>query len=288
MPPAPSLAAPSTAEHGGHGAGAHGTAAGAAGHDHAAGAGCPEDGAAEPVTEAPLQFPARLDAVHAAALQALAATSEPLPCGAIAAAGHGHGDGHGHGAAAATAEVTPLVGEEAARFDAQWAAATTAAAGLASPEQAAAAGYVKASPQVARRRNPLDRLDPRRRPLRRRPPVDAALRRAARAAGDPRRVQLLEPQQRRAPRRASPARRTSGTSHAGLCFVDGWLFQEGVPSADACGGDWLAGDDLWMLHAWVVADRPNPAGRFAGRHEALCPADFEPIADALTSNPVGN
>ena len=68
--------------------------------------------------------------------------------------------------------------------------------------------------------------------------------------------------------------------HAGLCFVDGWLFQEGVASADRCAGDWLSGTDLWMLHAWVVPDLPNPAGPFAGRHEALCPGSVERVAQA--------
>jgi hypothetical protein len=76
--------------------------------------------------------------------------------------------------------------------------------------------------------------------------------------------------------------------HVGLCFVDGWLFRESMASRDDCGGDWLNGTDLWMLHAWVVPGLPNPDGRFAGRHEALCPGDNERIADALTCDPAGS
>jgi hypothetical protein len=43
-----------------------------------------------------------------------------------------------------------------------------------------------------------------------------------------------------------------------------------------------------MLHAWVVDGMENPAGQFAGRHDALCPGDAERIADALTCDPAGS
>lgn len=313
------LAAPSTAEHGGHGhAGTAATAACAAesGHDHGAattpadeatdpagtatghtngdggstpagsggecGAACPEAGIdGPPVTDPPLDFPGeRLTPERAAALHDLAAASEPLPCGAVAAAA-----GHGHGADEQS--ESPLDPADQARFDTQWAAAEAAATRLATLDAAAAAGYVQASPQ-----NPgvgthwIDWTL-----------VDAPF--------DPARPSMLLFDERpsRTPRlvgfsywnRSAPSSPDGFAGpndvwhrHTGLCFVEGWLFQEGVPSADRCAGDWLNGNDLWMLHAWVVPGLPNPAGRFAGRHDAVCPGDNERVADALTCDPVGN
>lgn len=74
-------------------------------------------------------------------------------------------------------------------------------------------------------------------------------------------------------------------SHAGLCIVNGWLDDEDVPSPSECAGTWIAGGELWMLHAWVNPDLPSRAGRFAERNPALCPpavgtADIARCADA--------
>ena len=49
----------------------------------------------------------------------------------------------------------------------------------------------------------------------------------------------------------------------GLCVVRGWVEREEVRAAPLCPGNWLQGDDLWMLHAWVVPDVRNRWGRFA-------------------------
>jgi hypothetical protein len=76
--------------------------------------------------------------------------------------------------------------------------------------------------------------------------------------------------------------------HLGLCFVDGWLYREGVPAADGCPGAWLNGSDLWMLHAWVVPGLASGDGRFSGRNPVLCPGDREALADALTCDPTGS
>jgi hypothetical protein len=51
--------------------------------------------------------------------------------------------------------------------------------------------------------------------------------------------------------------------------VQGRLYLEGVANRLACPGTWLNGSDLWMLHAWVVPDVPNPAGRFAPGNPAF-------------------
>jgi hypothetical protein len=60
--------------------------------------------------------------------------------------------------------------------------------------------------------------------------------------------------------------------HNGYCVVNGWVDRENVASAEQCAGRFLAGGDLWMLHAWVVPGFPNPNGRFAVFHPALCPS----------------
>ena len=56
--------------------------------------------------------------------------------------------------------------------------------------------------------------------------------------------------------------------------MNGWTLREEAGSAAECPGTYLAGADLWMLHAWVVPGWENPLGRFANIHPALCPSRF--------------
>ena len=62
--------------------------------------------------------------------------------------------------------------------------------------------------------------------------------------------------------------------HTGLCIVNGWTLREEAGSAERCPGTYLAGGDLWMLHAWVVDGLENRLGDFANIHPALCPSRF--------------
>ncbi|HET6664546.1 MAG TPA: hypothetical protein VFG94_09825, partial [Acidimicrobiales bacterium] len=230
-----------------------------------------------------LRFPEpRLDREQTAAIRALAATSEALSCGAIAASG---GGGHGHGDEASPS-VSELGADDAERFADQWQAAQAAAAALATTDAAAAAGYVQASPQAPGVGThwidwrlidaPFDPAHPSMLLFDERP-------------GRPARLAGFSYWTRS---EGSPPEGFAGDadvwhSHLGLCFIDGWLFREDVPAADGCTGEWLDGTDLWMLHAWVVEGLENPAGPFAGRIEALCPGDREQIADALRCEPPG-
>lgn len=50
--------------------------------------------------------------------------------------------------------------------------------------------------------------------------------------------------------------------HRGLCIDAGRTVGEGI-AANVCGGIWLNGADLWMLHAWIVPGETNPWGQFA-------------------------
>jgi hypothetical protein len=59
--------------------------------------------------------------------------------------------------------------------------------------------------------------------------------------------------------------------HFGLCFDDtGMLERENVRSPTMCSGSWLNGEDLWMLHAWIVPGHANVSGLFAALNPELC------------------
>jgi hypothetical protein len=156
------------------------------------------------------------------------------------------------------------------------------------PVDAAAGGRGGLLPVVepgAGRGHALDRLDAGRPALRPRPSVDAPLRRAPGAPCPPRGILLLAPERHRPRRVRGP--NDVWHSHLGLCFVGGRIYQEGMPHALACPGEWLAGDDLWMLHAWVVPGVTNSLGRFAPQNPALCPAAGAavPVAERCRAGP---
>jgi hypothetical protein len=223
---------------------------------------CPERGHG-PRPDAPLVRPARLPSESRAAFLELARQSERLPCGAVAAwVEHVRSGEHG-----VAPPEQPLGGADAELFAHQWAAAVAAGANLATPELASAAGYAQVSPQqrgVGAHWINWTLVD---------------------AAFDAARPSMLLFDQ--TPGRSAhligfsywvrsssePAgfagRNDAWHSHLGLCFVMGTLYLEGVPSALACPGIWLNGNDLWMLHAWVVPDVPNVDGRFAPANPAV-------------------
>jgi hypothetical protein len=62
--------------------------------------------------------------------------------------------------------------------------------------------------------------------------------------------------------------------HTGLCVVNGWVDREEAVGPQACAGTYLAGGDLWMLHAWPVPGWQNRLGRFASIHPSLCPSRY--------------
>ena len=223
---------------------------------------CPERGHG-PRPDAPLVRAARLPSESQAAFLELARQSERLPCGSVAAwVEHVRSGEHG-----VAPPEQPLGGADAELFARQWAAAVAASTGLATPELAAAAGYAQVSPQqrgVGTHWINWTLVD---------------------APFDPARPSMLLFDQTpgqpahligfsywvRSP--SEPAGfagpNDAWHSHLGLCFVMGTLYLEGVASALACPGIWLNGNDLWMLHAWVVPDMPNADGRFAPANPAI-------------------
>ena len=62
--------------------------------------------------------------------------------------------------------------------------------------------------------------------------------------------------------------------HTGLCVVNGWVDREEAEGPATCAGTYLAGGDLWMLHAWVVPGLENRLGKFASIHPSMCPSRF--------------
>jgi hypothetical protein len=243
----------------------HHQGAGSAGPDAAGSAttqACPERGHG-PRPDAPLVRPARLPNKSRAAFLELARQSERLPCGAVAAwVEHVRSGEHG-----VAPPEQPLGGADAELFARQWAAAVAASANLATPELASAAGYAQVSPQ---QRGVGAHW------------INWTLVDAAFDAARP--SMLLFDQTPGRPahligfsfwvRSSSEPAGFAGPndawhSHLGLCFVMGTLYLEGVPSALACPGIWLNGNDLWMLHAWVVPGVPNVDGRFAPANPAV-------------------
>lgn len=58
--------------------------------------------------------------------------------------------------------------------------------------------------------------------------------------------------------------------HLGLCFEDGQLTTESNSDASTCNGDWLRGDNIWMVHAWIVPGMENRFGVFHSVNPRLC------------------
>lgn len=59
-------------------------------------------------------------------------------------------------------------------------------------------------------------------------------------------------------------------SHLGLCFEDGMLTTENNPDPSTCNGDWISGENIWMLHAWIVPGMENRFGVFHSVNPRLC------------------
>jgi hypothetical protein len=163
--------------------------------------------------------------------------------------------------------TVPLAPVDRARFDQQWAEAQAAVSRLDTPAKALAAGYTPAAVQVAGIGvhwvnwtlidKPFDPAHP---------------------------AMLLFDNRVEPPRLAGfsywiHARAPDGFvgandvwhQHTNLCIVNGWVDREMAATPADCAGSFLAGSDLWMLHAWVVPGRGNRWGPFAVDNPALCP-----------------
>ena len=58
--------------------------------------------------------------------------------------------------------------------------------------------------------------------------------------------------------------------HRGVCFRDGMIMDENRQPDECPGQDWFNGEDLWMVHAWVVPGVENEYGIFHNVNPLLC------------------
>jgi hypothetical protein len=181
---------------------------------------------------------------------------------------HGHEGLDGHGTFGPVIEE-PLGADEQRVLDGQWALAVAGAADLPTIEHAAAAGYRQASAQAPGIGTHWIRWDLVEVPFD--PARPSMLLYDQSARGDGRLAGFSYWVRSAAAPDGFAGPNDHWHRHHGLCFVDGWLDREDVPTPEACAGEWLDGADLWMLHAWVVPGLENRWGRFAPRHPELCP-----------------
>jgi hypothetical protein len=211
--------------------------------------------------------PTRIDAPAWAAIEALGASGAGTPHSAHS---------HGHGAGSAHIEL-PMFDGDAVAFGDQWLVAQRSTANYDSVEKAEALGYVRAStpgpgvgthyvlwPQIAK---PFDVAHPSMLLFdeRKQPAVLVGYSYWIQSATEP---------------VGFAGNADDWHQHTGLCVVNGWVDREEATGPDQCAGIYLAGGDLWMLHAWVVPAYSNPDGRFETYNPMLCPPvasspDFE-------------
>ena len=212
-----------------------------------------------PLTPLTPTDPNRIPPDQQAAIASLAAVASPLfPSG-------GNGHGHNH---AGPESITPLSAAEQDELDRQWETAVTAAARLDTAAKANAAGYFIAStnaPGVGVHFVNWELIDK---------PFDPAAP-----------SMLLFDMSGAAPVLAgfsywlrsdvAPTGFAGANDHwhqhSGLCIVNGWVDREEVEGPSLCGGSYLGGRDLWMLHAWVAPGFANRWGDFADTNPLLCP-----------------
>jgi hypothetical protein len=177
------------------------------------------------------------------------------------------GDGHSH----AVIAEEPLTPGDQVRLDAELAEARAAALAMASPEQAEAAGYRTAAVAGVGVGTHYVRWSYVDRPFD--PATPSMLLFDLRPGRRPQIVGLsywvrsdTEPQGFAGPN-------DHWHQHTGLCIVNGWIDREQSDPPPSCTGTWLAGSDLWMLHAWVVPRWENRDGVFANLNQKLCPPE---------------
>ena len=211
--------------------------------------------------------PDRISSDQQAAIAALATAASPESPGEHA----GH-DGHSVGGPASS---VALSSDDRATFDAEWSVAVDAVSTVDAPAEASAAGYTRAAVQgsgVGVHWVNWELID---------------------APFDPARPSMLLFDERDGRedlvgfsywlRDAAPEGFAGPNDvwhqHTNLCIVNGWVDRERVATPADCAGHFLAGSDLWMLHAWVVPGYDNQWGTFATLHPRLCPGPVDAAPD---------
>jgi hypothetical protein len=223
---------------------------------------------ARPPAEASIRRPPINGGDRPALSAAQQAAGDTLARSSVASSG-AHGTGHSHPSAFGPVAEQPLDRAEATAFEQQWAAAVAAIPALDTIEEVADAGYVLSSlfaPGVGVHwvnwstiAEPFD-------------PAHPAMLLFSKVRDRDVLVGFSYWVRSAAAPDGFAGPNDVWHTHHGLCVVNGWVEREEVGSALQCPGEWLAGDDLWMLHAWVIPDYGNRWGRFALTNPRLCPA----------------
>lgn len=165
----------------------------------------------------------------------------------------------------------PLGTTEQAQLDAEIAAATVAAAGFDTPEEASAAGYTQASRELAGIGShwvnwtlidkPFD-------------PTKPSMLLYATMGGVQKLVGYSYFVQSDTEPMGFAGPNDMWHRHGSLCILNGWLVGEGEGKAE-CPGTWLYASKLWMMHAWVAPEFENPWGLFGMMNPGVCPDGLE-------------
>jgi len=183
------------------------------------------------------------------------AQSAPLPD--IVAHDHGHG-----------ASDIDLAPEEQKKFDTQWRAAVEAAKGLATMEQLIDKGYVRSSGETDGAGEHWTNWDLVSLPFDPARPSQVLVDELVYGEG----LELIafsywvtsdgEPE-------GFAGDLDAWHRHRGVCFRNGMIWDENMQPED-CEGDWFNGENLWMVHAWIVPGIENVYGRFHNVNPLLC------------------
>lgn len=165
----------------------------------------------------------------------------------------------------------PLSDQEQTELKLQLANATAAVAGLDTPKEAAAMGYTQASRELAgigshwvnwtQISKPFD-------------PAKPSMLLYATIDGVQKLVGYSYFIESDTEPRGFAGSNDMWHQHGSLCFVNGWLVSEGEDKA-ACQGDFVYASKLWMMHAWVAPEFPNPWGTFGMMNPNVCPDGLE-------------
>lgn len=183
--------------------------------------------------------------------------SAPVP------AGDGHDHDHDH-----SSHSHDMTAEQQEQFDAQWEAATAAVDHLDTLEEIEAAGYVRGSGETdgagshyvkwSMVDRPFDPAEP-----------SMLLFDELVYGEDPELIAYSYWVTSDDTPEGFAGEEDSWHRHRGVCFINGMITEENL-LREECVGDWFNGEDMWMLHAWVVPGVENPYGVFHNVNPFLC------------------
>ena len=154
-------------------------------------------------------------------------------------------------------------------FDEQWQAAVEAAAGLRTLEQIQAAGYVQSSGETDGAGEHWTNWELVDQPFDPTRPSQILLDELVQGEG----LELIAFSywvKSVGPPEGFAGELDAWHRHRGVCFRNGRIMDENRQPEECPGQDWFNGEDLWMVHAWVVPGVENVYGQFHNVNPLLC------------------